>query len=429
MDVLGSSLFFLKVSRPMKFAKNFAQFISVSALVSLAACGGGSSSGAPSCTQFQSNNNPVAPSGNNIVPISVSTDQSGTVNQPFVSVTICAASNPTDCQTINNILLDTGSYGLRIFNSLVTIPTTPIPVSSGHTLAECVAYGTGSQWGEIAPVYVTLNGQTTATTVNMQLVDASLPAGIPANSDCASKTDTDPNSAGYNGILGVGLFDNDCGTGCTDAALTYYFSCSAGNCVATTANASTQQVQNPVAHMASGFNNGISITLPSVPSCGSSGATGYMALGVASQSNNTPSGPLTVLPADSNAEMFTIWQGQQEYAFIDSGSNSLSFSPTSDTSICDDSTSAPGFLCPDDSPTYTATMQGASGNNQVAVQFQVVNANSLVTGGNTAFSTLSSAGDSSSFDWGISFFFGRTVYIGIKNQAASGVGTGPYWAF
>src|SRR6185437_10849196 len=41
----------------------------------------------------------------------------GTLNQPCTSVTICLPGSTTQCQTIPDILVDTGSYGLRVFAS------------------------------------------------------------------------------------------------------------------------------------------------------------------------------------------------------------------------------------------------------------------------------------------------------------------------
>ena len=41
------------------------------------------------------------------------------INKPCVSVTVCTPGTST-CQTIDDILLDTGSFGLRIFKQVLT---------------------------------------------------------------------------------------------------------------------------------------------------------------------------------------------------------------------------------------------------------------------------------------------------------------------
>ena len=49
----------------------------------------------------------------------------------------------------------------------------------------------------------------------------------PACNASNSYPDTDPSETGFNGIVGVGLFDQDCGYACAhDASNGQYFSCS-----------------------------------------------------------------------------------------------------------------------------------------------------------------------------------------------------------
>jgi hypothetical protein len=420
----------------MKFAKIKLIGASLFAIVGLLAtsgCGSGDNgNGAPTCPQSSSANNPAIPSGSNILPVTISTSPyaKATVNQPLVSVTICVPGTGT-CQTIDNLLVDTGSYGLRIFRSLITIGLPAVSDPDSRTLAECVGYLTGSQWGPLAVADVIMGGEK-ASSVNIQEVDASYPSGIPAGSDCASGADQDPSDSGYNGIIGVGLLSNDCGTGCTLTNATYYFSCASGSCTGETVDAA-HQTQNPITKMPAGFNNGVALTLPAVDACGNSGTEGYLALGVGTQSNNTPPVAVNVLAADpTDLTLITTFQGSQNNnSFIDSGSNTLGFYPSG--SVLQDLVNcggeANGFFCPTDSPSYSATMQANTGGAQVSVPFQIVNSLSLVNSGNNSFSTLGSYGVFGEFDWGIDFFYGRTVYVVTKGSSASGLGSGPLWAF
>ncbi len=48
--------------------------------------------------------------------------------------------------------------------------------------------------------------------------------------------------------------------------------------------------------------------------------------------------------------------------------------------------------------------------------------------GATAFIDLGGGGGSANFTWGIPFFYGRTIYVGI-NQRTAGLYTGPYYAY
>ncbi len=82
----------------------------------------------------------VSPAGTiaNVVPISVNGGPLTTANPPsiyangaFVSVQICAPSGA--CQTIPDVLVDTGSVGLRLLGSQVTVPLVPLMDNSGNT--------------------------------------------------------------------------------------------------------------------------------------------------------------------------------------------------------------------------------------------------------------------------------------------------------
>ena len=105
------------------------------------------------------------------------------------------------------------------------------------------------------------------------------------------------------GILGVGLFTEDCGSVCQKYANNeMYYSSSGSTCTSTTAPLSNQ-VQNPVSHLPVD-NNGVIVQLPSIPLGGVTSINGTLILGIGTQANNTPSG-VTMYPVHPLLGEFT----------------------------------------------------------------------------------------------------------------------------
>ncbi|RYZ87182.1 MAG: DUF3443 family protein [Proteobacteria bacterium] len=346
----------------------------------------------------------------------------GYVNEPCVSVTICQPGTTT-CQTIPNILLDTGSYGLRLFSSAVTLNLNPRSIAGG-TLTECVSYADGtSQWGPVKVADVML-GQRKASAIGIHVIDSAF-GTIP--SDCTNP-ESSASAAGYNGILGVGLFTEDCGTGCANGANNrIYFSCSGPTCSPTTVPIA-QQVSNPVSFLPVD-NNGVALQFAAVPSSGVTAHTGWLVLGIGTQANNVPSGVVT-FPADSSGNFQTTLNGKKySSSFIDSGSNGLFFPGSGVVATCSTTGGANGFFCPASLTTLSAVQSGKSGSPSVNVSFQIANAEQAlaVSNPNIVFNNLGGS-FSDGFDWGLPFYLGRTIFSGIDGKASS-LGTGPYYAW
>ena len=130
------------------------------------ACGGGGagSSTAPSP--------PPLPSGTNVAPLVVDAGPSQLgVNLPSVSVKFCEPGTIT-CQTIDHILVDTGSTGLRIVASAFPTPALQLPAAtttSGSPLYECLSFADGYSWGSVRIADVQLaDGQ--AASLRIQLI-------------------------------------------------------------------------------------------------------------------------------------------------------------------------------------------------------------------------------------------------------------------
>lgn len=77
---------------------------------------------------------------------------------------------------------------------------------------------------------------------------------------------------------------------------------------------------------------------------------------------------------------------------------------------------------------FSAVMQGLNGNN-VSLNFDVGNAETMVSNGAYAMNDFAAQGGSANiFDWGLPFFYGRSIFTAIAGTANSG-GTGPFFAF
>jgi hypothetical protein len=193
----------------------------------------------------------------------------------------------------------------------------------------------------------------------------------------------------------------------------------------------TSQVTNPITYFAAD-NNGVIIQMPSVAAAGAATVSGYMIFGIDTETNNKSGSQsvLTVASSGANAGGFTtVFNGQTlTTSFLDTGSNGLYFSDT-DIALCTDS-GLTDFYCPTSTLNFTATLQGEN-DVSVSESFSVGNTESIAQD-DAAFPSLAGTfpgpGSSTTFDWGLPFYFGRTVYTAIQGAVTS-VGTGPYVAF
>ncbi len=346
------------------------------------------------------------------------------LNKPCVSVTICTPDSTT-CLTINDILLDTGSSGLRIFKQVLGNVSLPQKMVGVAALAECIQYGDGSSdWGPVAMADIIL-GNEPAILAPIQIIDATF-ATRP--SPCQN-ADSSPTEALYSGILGVGLFAQDCGPVCASNSKNgMYYACAGLDCTGTTVSLS-DQVPNPVVLLPVD-NNGVVVQIPAVPPGGSISVDGQLLLGIGTRSNNMPSAGVISYAANQNTGYFlTNFNRRLLNSFIDTGSNGLFFPTLPGLYDCG---SIYGFLfsgwfCPSSPVNLSATNRGAFGSPSGVVSFQIENFYSLISSPHNVFPDI--GGDNpGGFDWGLPFHLGRFVYVGIEKKS-SALGTGPYWAY
>jgi hypothetical protein len=379
-----------------------------------AGCGGGTS---------RSTGGTTPSSGQNVQAVSVNGGPNGNyANGLFTSVTVCVPGT-SQCQTINDVLVDTGSFGLRILSSALTLSLPQQKGPHGNAVAECEQFLAALTWGPVEMADIHIAGESASSVPVQVLSDTAFPLPAQCKSTGLPTQDT-LQTLGANGILGLGNFTQDCGQGCTQSGgPPVYFECTSSGCQVTTESLA-MQVQNPVPLFASD-NNGVVIELPAVSGPEAS-VNGSLIFGIGTQSNNAL-GSATVYRMNNSAEVTTTFKGQAyTKSFLDSGSNALFFLDSATTGIpaC---TKATGFYCPSSTENLSATITGAN-NASASVGFSVANAESLFANpGDSVFNDL--AGPSSgNFDWGLPFFFGRNVFTAIDG-ASTPSGPGPYWAF
>ena len=376
------------------------------------------------------------------------------VNGAFTSITICNPGSTATCQTVDGILVDTGSYGLRILQSAIPLLKLPtISDSLGNTLENCASWQDGSfLWGPVSTADVYVGGEAVSQLVGgfplglplpVQVI-SSVAATVPDGCSNGGVDDNTPQLLGANAILGVGPEPNDCTLsginycdGSTQStAPNVYYACPSTGCGASDSPVlvgTTMQVSNPVPSFFPD-NNGVIIQFPPVSDPQAS-TIGTMTFGIGTESNNAL-GTATIYTLDANDNFTTIFNGQTlTNSFITSGSNAIRF-PGSLPGCAVNTT----FYCPASSTSLSATNTGAT-QGAGTVEFTVDNADSLFSedGGDSVliglagpegtYDSCSQGNVSCVFDWGLPFFYGRTVYTAIDGQTVTGAPEGPWWAY
>jgi hypothetical protein len=401
----------------------------------------------------------------NVTPVVIGIGPGGSIgkmNVPFVSVTLCRPGTSI-CQTVDHILLDTGSYGLRIIAPDVLGPELALPEVTGATgkpVAECAQLFNGFLWGSVRSADVKIAAES-ALSVSIQQVSDAGAAFKDIPTECGHRGANAGTVAalGANGILGIGLFKEDCGAECAKRVIAgIYFECTPTNCTGTVMPLA-KQVSNPVAAFDTN-NNGVVIVMPAVASGGVAKLVGSLIFGIDTQTNNTIT-TATVYAANDDGNFTTIYNGKSlASSFLDSGANGLFFSDPS-IQAC---SVAVSFFCPPTPLMLSAVNASFNGVTSGQVNFTIDNKQLLdgsiraaSVGGtigrnlnNKDFDWLitenESARDattvraakvggsprrlsrSTAFVWGMPFFFGRTVYIAIDG-ASTRHGPGRYWAY
>ncbi|MGF6646589.1 DUF3443 domain-containing protein [Paraburkholderia sp. GAS82] len=403
----------------------------------LAACGGGgggsssastSASNASTSTQTATTTAPAAQAlAANVATVTVDSGVTDVPNMPFVSVTVCAPGS-TQCQTINHVLVDTGSWGLRVFASQlpasVALPQEQDALA--NPLAECMQFFDGYTWGSVRIADVQIGGEKAAS-LPIQVIDPNYSA-VPSDCSSVGASRNAPTALAANGVLGIGVFKHDCGYNCVQQAVpATYYGCQGTTCTSL-ALAEALQVANPIPYFSTD-NNGSVLMLPAAASSGAASLAGQLVFGIGTETNNGL-GSAQVIGVNPNNGTFSTVQNGTTYtnSIMDSGSTGLFFQTTG-LPVCASPNNA--YYCPASTEQLSAVIEGVNGINS-AVSFDVGNATALTqtSSGDAVMPLLAGPAfvTSTIFDWGLPFFYGRSVYAAVEQQSTPG-GTGPYIAY
>ncbi|HEX7506640.1 MAG TPA: DUF3443 family protein [Polyangia bacterium] len=355
----------------------------------------------------------------------------GYINGLFTSVKICVPGTTT-CQIIDHMLVDTGSSGVRVLESVLHLALPVATNASGQGLAECVQFVLGTTWGPVALADVMM-GNELAQSLSIQLIGETAYT-MPA--DCTGTPNMDVQTLGSNGVLGVGPRMQDCGAPCALTSRSnpgLYYACSSAHACAMAAVPVTQQVSNPVGAFPVD-NNGTIIQLGAIGPRGETSVSGVLTFGIGTQTNNGL-GSATVLAIDQMDYFSTTFPvgGTPYTSVLDSGSNGLFFLNTALTNLtmCT-SSGLSAWYCPASTTSFGATLSSFNGASPTTVVFSVGDA-SKVSASAAAFDMAGPVpgfpNDTAGlgFFWGLPFFYGRSVYTAIEDKVTPGVGS--YFAF
>lgn len=408
-----------------------------------AACGGGGGGTPSTATGPAAPTAPTAPSATTTTTTGGGTNAPGTalaaneqvvnvdagvsngVNLLYTSVTVCTPGDSAACTTVDHVLIDTGSTGLRLFASVLPASVKPTQrlASNNTPLVECMQFADGYSWGPIKSLDVKLSGETVKS-MAVQVIGDPAYSTVPTDCSSTGPSENTVSAFGSNGVLGVGNFLEDCGSACVNTAVAgVYYACASTGCVATKVDTASQ-VRNPVVQLAAN-NNGVLIRLPAVPLDGATGISGSLIFGIGTATNNGL-GAAKIFTVDPFDATLSVTANGATYAssFVDSGSNANFFTSTG-TPVC-----TSGFYCPASRQTVPAVLQGRNGVN-ASVDFTFDNADTMFRTHPTYAVLPMLAGpafNSTAVDLGLPLFFGRTVFTAFEGKSTPG-GAGPYIAF
>ena len=263
----------------------------------------------------------AAHAADNIVPVEVrQLLQGDSFNRLFVDVMVC--HDAQHCRSVPNVLVDTGSAGLRLFRpALYALSLDPVTDLVGHALGNWARFGAGDLWGTLHWAQVRIGGLATTAAIPIGLYD--LPA--PHERLPAGYGDRDLRGTMLgNGILGIAPWRH---------SMAFHFAFVGARGAASAADWMPVQVErsqalaNPIGYFPEPYDNGSVISLPEVDWFqGQSRVQGWLGFGLGPPTDMLfPRGHRVIVHELDDHGQFRATVGDRPIdLMLDSGSNMLS---------------------------------------------------------------------------------------------------------
>lgn len=356
----------------------------------------------------------------NVVPLTVRTPHGG-FNRMVVDVTVCFPGTGR-CATIDNIMVDTGSIGLRL--QATALPEAlRLPAATGpdrQPMGECLRFVSSNAWGKLHRADIRLGGMLAAD-IAVQVIEQ---GDTPDRPSSCERSGGQPTA---NGTLGVGPHPTECGPDCIESPVhPRFFECADGRCVAIPGRIDmAYQLPNPVSRFQN-HNNGLVFDLPSTPPGGAQQVTGTLTFGVGTASNNQI-GQARVLHLRRGGLFTTLFEGAAyPGSYIDSGTETYAFA-SDRLPRCD--RPSPGY-CLSPEQRLEAVTVGAD-DARIPVAFKVGDYQRMRDRRLGAYDAAATTSHTTqSFVWGLPFFLGRRVVLVTEGQGVPGRSDkGPFYAY
>lgn len=400
------------------------KYLGVAAIIaSLSACNGSTNS---SIT-------PNPPQVNNTVPLIADSGYNGKAfNRMFVTVTICQPGTNI-CQTIDHIMPDSGSTGLRITKSSIQLSGLPAITYQGLPITQCMNYGGGYVYGGVVLADVRI-GDESATSIPLQIIDDGDQSLVPDSCTSMATYLSFPDS-GQRGNLGINPMTNPA----NDYTLVY--SCESSDSCTELSNPVQQMPQTLNVNVISYFkqdNNGVIFSMPAIANAPAESVVGQMIFGIGTNSNNqVMESTVAVLGnPSSNMANFTTNTGIQiTPAIIDSGTEFIYWYDAL-LPACPEPFSY--LYCPGKPGSifeWGSMISNYSGGSSFFVQAGIANWN---FGGFPDSPVIPLLGSSTTYlsnfsIYGFPFFFGKNIYLGFQGKgnsvSSTALGSSPAWGF